>query len=120
MCDYSLHAVPNRLAVEGETLITHRFQTYTIGLASAAEIESPSRANREPEISRSWWASFKNWLNPPPPDTNFGLLVISRIAGRFPVVGSTWGSAMRPVCDSGTKNPVEVIHSGNKIRSETN
>ena len=70
MCDYSLHAVPNRLAVEGEALITHRFQTYTIGLASAAEIESPSRANREPEISRSWWASLKNWLNPPPPDTN--------------------------------------------------
>ena len=68
MCDYSLHAVPNRLAVEGEALITHRFQTYTIGLASAAEIESPSRANREPEISRSWWASLKNWLNPPQPD----------------------------------------------------
>ena len=70
MCDYSLHAVPNRLAVEGEALITHRFQTYTIGLASAAEIESLSHANREPEISRSWWASLKNWLNPPPPDTN--------------------------------------------------
>lgn len=70
MCDYSLHAVPNRLAIEGETLITHRFQTYTIGLASAAEIESHSRANREPDISRSWWASLKNWLNPPPPATN--------------------------------------------------
>jgi len=70
MCDYSLHAVPNRLAVEGEALITHRFQTYTIGLASAAEMESLSCANREPESSRSWWASFKNWLNPPPPDTN--------------------------------------------------
>ena len=66
MCDYSLHAVPNRLAVEGEALITHRFQTYTIGLASVAEIESLSRVNREPEISRSWWASLKNWLNPPP------------------------------------------------------
>jgi hypothetical protein len=68
MCDYSLHAVPNRLAVEGEALITHRFQTYTIGLASAAEIKSLSRVNLEPEISRSWWVSLKNWLNPPPPD----------------------------------------------------
>jgi hypothetical protein len=70
MCDYSLHAVPNRLAVEGEALITHRFQTYTIGLASASEIESLSRPNREPDVSRSWWTSLKNWLNPPPPDTN--------------------------------------------------
>jgi hypothetical protein len=35
-----------------------------------AEIESHSRANREPDISRSWWASLKNWLNPPPPATN--------------------------------------------------
>jgi len=70
MCEYSLHAVPNRLAVEGEALITHRFQTYTIGLASAVEIDSLSRANVEPELSRSWWASLKNWLNPPPPEKN--------------------------------------------------
>lgn len=70
MCDYSLHTIPNRLAVEGEALITHRFQTYTIGLAATAEIESLGRENPAPEVSRSWWASLKNWLNPPPPEKN--------------------------------------------------
>ena len=66
MCEYSLHAIPNRLAVEGEVLITHRFMTYTLGLAAAAELESVSRKNPEPESSRSWWTSLKTWLNPPP------------------------------------------------------
>lgn len=35
MCDYSLAHFPNRLAVEGEQLILHRFATHTLGLASA-------------------------------------------------------------------------------------
>jgi hypothetical protein len=64
MCDYSLHAYPNRLAVEGEQLVTYRFPTYSIGLASAAEIEQAICP--EPEIPRSWLVSVKNWLNPPP------------------------------------------------------
>src|SRR3989442_3435486 len=34
MCDYSLAGVPNRLAVEGEELVVHRFTTGTLGLAS--------------------------------------------------------------------------------------
>jgi hypothetical protein len=34
MCDYSLAGIPNRLAVEGEQLIVHRFSTGTLGLAS--------------------------------------------------------------------------------------
>jgi len=34
MCDYSLAGIPNRLAVEGEDLIVHRFPTGSIGLAS--------------------------------------------------------------------------------------
>jgi hypothetical protein len=34
MCDYSLAGVPNRLAVEGEQLVVHRFPTGTLGLAS--------------------------------------------------------------------------------------
>lgn len=36
MCDYSLHAISNRLAVEGERLVVHRFKTGTIGLAPAS------------------------------------------------------------------------------------
>ena len=36
MCDYSLAHFPNRLAVEGEQLVVHRFQTGTLGLAPAS------------------------------------------------------------------------------------
>lgn len=34
MCDYSLAGRPNRLAIEGEQLVVHRFPTGTLGLAS--------------------------------------------------------------------------------------
>jgi hypothetical protein len=66
MCDYSLQTIPNRLAVEGETLVTHRFPTYSIGMASAVELEPPALSEREPAVRRSWWASLKKWMNPPP------------------------------------------------------
>ena len=35
MCDYSLAHFPNRLAVEGEHLVVHRFEPFAIGLAPA-------------------------------------------------------------------------------------
>jgi hypothetical protein len=35
MCDYSLAHFPNRLAVEGEQLVVHRFAAQTLGLAPA-------------------------------------------------------------------------------------
>src|SRR5689334_18235168 len=35
MCDYSLHGVPNRLAVQDEDLMTFRFSTGCIGLVEA-------------------------------------------------------------------------------------
>jgi len=35
MCDYSLAYFPNRLAVEGEQLVIHRFACGTLGLASS-------------------------------------------------------------------------------------
>lgn len=65
MCDYSLHAVPNRLAVEGEELVTYRFPTGSIGLASPAEL---ARANRPGSAGswQSWWSALKAWLNPSP------------------------------------------------------
>ena len=43
MCDYSLAGLPNRLAIEGEQLVVHRFYTGAIGLASPF----PSILNRE-------------------------------------------------------------------------
>ena len=46
MCDYSLAHFPNRLAVEGEQLVVHRFATGTLGLAPARpslkQVFSPS------------------------------------------------------------------------------
>jgi hypothetical protein len=37
MCDYSLMALPNRLALSGEELVSHKFQTGAMGLISSAE-----------------------------------------------------------------------------------
>src|SRR6266571_5968158 len=48
MCDYSLTGIPNRLAVEGEELVVHRFPTGSIGLASPCA--SASR----------WWSAKQN------------------------------------------------------------
>ncbi len=38
MCDYSLMGLPNRLAVEREDLVVHRFPTGTIGLTSPLDL----------------------------------------------------------------------------------
>jgi len=68
MCDYSLHAVPNRLAVEGEELVTHRFATSSIGLASPLDLEAERRERADAAAAnRSLWSAVKSWLNPPPP-----------------------------------------------------
>jgi hypothetical protein len=53
MCDYSLMSVPNRLAVAGEELVTHRFQSGSIGLASP-----------QPR-PKGFWENLKRSLNPP-------------------------------------------------------
>ena len=69
MCDYSLQGLPNRLAMVGEQLVTHRFPTGSIGLASPIEIaDPPCRPKRIPD-EKSWWARFKQWLaeSPVPP-----------------------------------------------------
>jgi hypothetical protein len=38
MCDYSLYAIPNRLAEDGERVVLHRFGTGTIGFASVLDV----------------------------------------------------------------------------------
>ena len=44
MCDYSLMGIPNRLAEEGEVLVTHRFWTGSLGLASPSDLCSKTAA----------------------------------------------------------------------------
>jgi len=63
MCDYSLMNVPNRLAREGEELVTHRFTTGSIGLASHLDLQ-PDLDQPVP-LKRTFWSSMKALLNPP-------------------------------------------------------
>jgi len=63
MCDYSLMAVPNRLAREGEELIAHRFPTGSLGLASPDDIKRV--ADPPAPVQRSFWCAVKNFFNPP-------------------------------------------------------
>jgi len=62
MCDYSLMAVPNRLAQEGEELVMHRFPTGSLGLASPADLK---RAASPPPADKSFWARLKDLFSPP-------------------------------------------------------
>lgn len=61
MCDYSLCGVPNRLAFEGEELVTHRFRTGSMGLASLAEL----RSRQAQQATENLWMRLKAalWLD---------------------------------------------------------
>jgi hypothetical protein len=54
MCDYSLYAVPNRLATDGEELVVHRFQTGSLGLASIGDVARCECARREVQRGTLW------------------------------------------------------------------
>jgi hypothetical protein len=62
MCDYSLMAVPNRLAHEGEELVTYRFPTGSLGLASPADVK---RSACTAQSSRGFWNNLRQFFNPP-------------------------------------------------------
>jgi hypothetical protein len=65
MCDYSLQGLPNRLAIEGEELVTHRFPTGSIGMASSVDIACRNCPQPETIGRRSWWSTVKCWLTLP-------------------------------------------------------
>jgi hypothetical protein len=60
MCDYSLCGLPNRLALEGEELVFHRFRTGSMGLASPADLIAvrPSPSSQQ----RTLWQRIKSFL----------------------------------------------------------
>ncbi len=63
MCDYSLMAMPNRLAEEGEDLVTHRFPTGSLGLASPSDfcsLAEPAQAQ-----AKGFRSTLKNRFNLP-------------------------------------------------------
>ena len=53
MCDYSLYEFPNRLAREGEELVTYRFPLGSIGLVSPMELRNEQT---KPTATRFWGA----------------------------------------------------------------
>jgi hypothetical protein len=58
MCDYSLGGLPNRLAVDGEELIVHRFSTHSIGLASSADLQI-MKIRESRQRDQSLWQRIK-------------------------------------------------------------
>ena len=58
MCDYSLMMVRSRLAVEGEELVAHRFQSGSVGLVSCADFNS--WINERPI---GFWQHLKGWFS---------------------------------------------------------
>jgi hypothetical protein len=62
MCDYSLMAVPNRLAQQGEDLVAHRFPTGSLGLASPGDLKR--MLEPAPVAHRSLWCTVKAFFNP--------------------------------------------------------
>jgi len=61
MCDYSLMALPNRLAVSGEELVSHKFQTGAMGLISNAEAKLMDEAAKP----KGFVQRLRSLLNPP-------------------------------------------------------
>ena len=64
MCDYSLHVYPNRLAVDGEELIVHRFGGASLGLASPSDLRPVVTASScNPGFKKPWsWTAIKEWF----------------------------------------------------------
>ena len=63
MCDYSLMAVPNRLAREGEELVSHRFPTGSLGLASPAVLKAATHSPAP--HATSFWRRLGEFFSPP-------------------------------------------------------
>jgi hypothetical protein len=64
MCNHSLRTIQNRLVKEGEKLLSHRFESGTLGFASVSDVVEWRRAT-DGEIS-GFWSTMKDWLFPRP------------------------------------------------------
>jgi hypothetical protein len=63
MHDLSSQEMPQRLAVEGEVLITYRFRNGMIGLASPVEIAAANILRPQAAQRQSLWSAWKRLLN---------------------------------------------------------
>jgi hypothetical protein len=87
MCDYSLLSFPNRLAIEGEQLVTYRFPSFSIGLASPSDILASAGTRQDGNRSRSWWSLLKDLLFPLDPCSREVSAVCIPPGARLRVVG---------------------------------
>ena len=58
MCDYSLHVYPNRLAVDGEELVVHRFGGASLGLVSPGDLQTVMARTECDTL----WCKIKQWF----------------------------------------------------------
>ena len=63
MRDLTLKRAPERLAVEGEILVSYRFRTGSVGLASPGELDGSKGVLGGTGGRRSWWWSCKRRLH---------------------------------------------------------
>jgi hypothetical protein len=66
MCDCALMGVPNRMAVEGEQLVVHRFRTGSPGLAAPLGLDSTNPPTGRPI---SFWVRLKLFFAPTQQDS---------------------------------------------------
>jgi hypothetical protein len=92
MCDYSLMAVPNRLAQEGEELVTYRFPTGSLGLASPNDLK---RATCTERTNKTLWTVLKDFFDPPQADPVCAVCIPPgarlRLEGLSPKLQKDWG-----------------------------
>jgi hypothetical protein len=80
MCDYSLMHLPNRLAADGEVLMTHKFPNGSVGLASPEEVQTArAAAIRSRHGIRSL---LRSWFGTTPKLPGFASLTILAAAKR--------------------------------------
>jgi hypothetical protein len=56
-------AIPNRLAVSGDDLVVHRFQTGSVGLASASDLQKGQ--DRRKVQTHGFWSRFNEFFSLP-------------------------------------------------------
>lgn len=59
VCDYSLYAIRQRLASEGDQLVTYRFETGSIGFAALSEVQQRAAYSQTP---RNLIGRVLDWL----------------------------------------------------------
>lgn len=62
MCDYSLMAMPTRLAVSGDELVVHRFDAKSVGLATGSDVRRALEYRNAG--NQGFWARLRKSFRP--------------------------------------------------------